>query len=264
MQIYISWSGQASYQVALSIRDLIRAVLPGIEVWVSAEDIKAGSRWSPELIRIFDQMSFSIICVDPSNQRSNWLNFEAGAIAKSIGKWNIKVFLFELTPGDLRGPLTQYQAVRLDIGDVRRMFEDIHANFSGVQISKQVLIESLETEWPDFQKAVKGINLDPIIAPVTQPQKDPSIQGGGAKLEYIDEVDEKIMTLLFINEGIDEEKIATTVYLGRGECLKHLIELERKELVWSNLSFGTRRWYVSEKGKRYLPGIYQGYGPQED
>ena len=114
MQIYISWSGQASYQVALSLRDLIRAVLPGIEVWVSGEDIKGGSRWSPELVRILDQTSFSIICADPSNQRSNWLNFEAGAIAKSTKKWNIKVFLFELKPGDLRGPLTQYQAVRVD------------------------------------------------------------------------------------------------------------------------------------------------------
>jgi hypothetical protein len=260
MQIYISWSGQASYKVALSLRDLITMVLPGVDVWVSAEDIKDGARWSPELVRIFDQAPFKILCVDPSNQKSNWLNFEAGAISKSTDKWNIKVFLFELEPHDLRGPLTQYQTIRLDEGDVRRLFEDIHANIGEIQIPKQGMIETLGYEWPDFQKIVRNITLDPSIHSVA-PDEAIAGQDDGTTLEYVDEVDEKIMTLLFINEGIEEEKIATTVYLGRGECLKHLIDLERKELVWSNLSFGTRRWYITEKGKRYLPGVYQGYGP---
>jgi hypothetical protein len=122
------------------------------------------------------------------------------------------------------------------------------------------MIETLGYEWPDFQKIVRNITLDPSIHSVA-PDEAIAGQDDGTTLEYVDEVDEKIMTLLFINEGIEEEKIATTVYLGRGECLKHLIDLERKELVWSNLSFGTRRWYITEKGKRYLPGVYQGYGP---
>jgi hypothetical protein len=261
MQLYISWSGQISYKVALSVRDLVRKVLPDIDVWVSAEDINAGSRWSPELIRIFDQMAFSIICVDPSNQRSNWLNYETGAIAKSIGRWKINVFLFDLPPDGLRGPLTQYQTIRLELMDVRKMFENIHANISGIRISKQVLNENLTMEWPEFQKIMQDIHLEPAIAPSVQLQPATQPQGDGSKLEYIDDVDEKIMTLLFINEGIDEEKIATTVYLGRGECLRHLIDLESKELVWSNLSFGTRRWYVTDKGRKYLPGVYQGYGP---
>jgi len=232
-----------------------------MDVWVSAEDIKDGARWSPELVRIFDQTSFKILCADPTNQQSSWFNFEVGAIAKSTHKWNIKVFLIELKPGELRGPLSSYQTVRLDKEDVRRLLEDIHANIPSVQVPKQEMVENLGYEWPDFQKAVKGIHMEPI-SPTVQMDATPTDRKSESTLEYIDEVDEKILTLLFINEGIDEEKIATTVYLGRGDCLKHLIDLEKKELVWSNLSFGTRRWYVTEKGKRYLPGIYQGYGTE--
>jgi hypothetical protein len=264
MQIYISWSGPASFKIASILRDFIRDVLPGIETWVSSEDIKEGARWSNELVRILDQTSFKIICADPSNHQLNWFNFELGAIAKSTDKWNIKVFLFELKPGDLRGPLSHYQTVRVDKMDVRRLFEDIHANITGVQISKAEMIESINHKWSDFMKGIENVRLEASTTSSDSDVGKSTTAGADSKLEYIDEVDEKILTLLFINQGIDEEKIATTVYLGRGECLKHLIELERKELVWSNLSFGTRRWYVTEKGKKYLPGVYQGYEPEID
>ena len=93
MQIYISWSGPASYKVALLLRDLVHTILPGVEVWVSAEDIKDGARWSPDLVRILEQSAFKILCADPSNHQTNWFNFEVGAIAKSTPKWHIKVFL---------------------------------------------------------------------------------------------------------------------------------------------------------------------------
>ncbi len=258
MQIYISWSGQSSYKVALALRDLIFTILPGIDVWMSAEDIKDGARWSPELARILDQSVMKILCVDPPNQSSSWLIFEAGAIAKSTDKWNIKIFLFELKLEELRGPLSQYQTVLLDESDVRRMFEDIHAIIDGVKISKQEMVENLGYEWPDFKKTVQNITLESGI-PSIQAKETGTERDEVTTLEYIDEVDEKILTLLFINEGIEEEKIATTVYLGRGECLRHLIDLEGKELVRSTLSYGIRRWYITDKGKKYLPGVYQGY-----
>jgi len=79
----------------------------------------------------------------------------------------------------------------------------------------------------------------------------------GVTLNYIDEIDEKILALLCVNEGVDDYKISTTVYQQRGVTLKHLINLENMNLVWSNMSFGTRRWYITDLGRKYLPGIYQ-------
>jgi len=263
MQIYISWSGQTSYTLALLLRDLIRSVLPDIELWLSADDIKDGSRWSPDLIRILDQASFGIICADPSNHLSPWLIFETGALAKAIDKWSIQVVLFELSPADMRGPLTQYQPVRIDKADMRRMFEDIHANLVQARTSRQQMLDLLEEAWPAFKRKTAQINLNAVPDGTPEARPGNAERKSGETLDYIDEVDEKILALLFVNEGIEEEKIATTVYLGRGVCLQHLIGLEQKKLVWSNLSFGTRRWYITDLGKKYLPGVYQGYSPQD-
>jgi hypothetical protein len=256
MQIFISWSGQTSYRVAILIRDLIRKLLPELELWVSAEDIQDGSRWSPDMIRILEQCIFSIICVDPSNHQLPWLNFELGAIARTIGKWNIKVFLFELRPSELRGPLTQYQPVKVDKNDVMRLLDDLTANFPHIEISHDELKQNLENIWPDFYKAIAQISLDSPKETSDQQQAEDKL-ADSKRLDYIDEIDEKILVLLFVNEGIDEDRISTTVYQTRGDTLKHLISLEKMNLVWSNMSFGTRRWYISDLGRKYLPGIYQ-------
>jgi hypothetical protein len=257
MQVFISWSGQVSYQLALLLRDLIRLVLPGIEPWVSSEDIMDGSRWSPDLVRILDQTTFGIICADPSNHTSNWLNFELGALAKSIEKWNIKVFLYELKPGELRGPLTQYQPVKIEKREVARMLEDIQANFTNIQVSQTELVANLDKHWPGFYTKVAQLNLDSTLSPASQQQESLLEEESLVAMGYIDEVSEKILALLCVNESIDEDKIATTVYLPRGETLKYLIELEKKNLVWSKMSFGTRRWYITDLGRKFLPGIYQ-------
>jgi hypothetical protein len=256
MQIFISWSGQLSYQLALLLRDLIRLVLPGLEPWVSSEDIKDGSRWSPDLIRILDQTTFGIVCADPSNHTSNWLNFELGALAKSIEKWNIKVFLYELKPGELKGPLTLYQPVKIEKREVARLFEDIQANFSHIPVTQKGIVANLDKHWPGFYTKVSQLNMDLTSSTASQQQENLPEESLAA-MGYIDEVSEKILALLCVNESIDEDKIATTVYIPRGDTLKHLIDLEKMHLVWSKMSFGTRRWYITDLGRKFLPGIYQ-------
>ena len=258
MQVYISWSGKISYRIAQLLRDLIRSIFPDLEPWVSAEDIEEGARWSPDLLKILDQADFSIICVDPSNFLSHWLHFEAGAITKSIKKWNIKVFLYELTQGELKGSLGLFQTVRIDKAEIRRMLEDIHANYIQVPISQMEVVAHLEDAWPEFRDEIAKINKDPT--PTKTQKEDTPGKEFDPKQVYLDEIDEKLLALLCVNEGIEDERIATTVYLPRGTCLQHLIEMENKELVWSNLSFGVRRWYITNFGKKFLPAFYQDLG----
>jgi hypothetical protein len=246
MPIYMSWSGQTSFKVAQILNQMIRSVFPGQETWVSVEDIHEGARWSPELLRILDRASFCILCVDPSNAHSPWLHFELGAIAKATSKWHIRVLLNELAPEELKGPLTLFQGVKIEKGDVRRMIEDIHANLSNsplnhVQINLELSMKTKEKRAETEKKAG------------TERQES----GEPVPMAHINEVDEKILVLLCVNDGLEEEKIATTVYLPRGSAQHHLIELERKELVWSNLMFGVRRWFITDLGKKYLPAYYQ-------
>lgn len=257
MQVYISWSGQASYKLANLLRDFLHLVLPGLSTWVSAEDIDDGARWSPDLIRILDKTTFSIVCVNPSNHLSPWLQFELGAISKAMGKWNIRVLLNDIKPSELRGPLTHFSPLAIEKNNILRLIEDIRANFNQIQLSEQDLIYNLDKAWPDFLKNVSQISLAaPSVTKAEQRDKK-VVDTSGETLEYVNEAGEKILALVSVNEGIDEDRIATTLYLRRGDTLLQLISLEKMGLVWSNLSFGTRRWYITDLGRKYLPGFYQ-------
>jgi len=257
MKVYISWSGQVSYKLAILLRDFIGTLLPGLETWVSAEDIDGGARWSQDLLRILDETAYSIVCADPSNHLSLWLQFELGALAKSTGKWNISVLLNKLKQSELRGPLTQFSPVTIERNNILRLIEDIHANCTQIQVSRQELILNLDKTWPEFYQNVNKISMVAPSISKTKPLDPKVVEDRDEPLEYVNEVGEKILALVSVNEGIDEDRIATTVYLRRGDTLKHLIDLEKMGLVWSTLSFGNRRWFITELGRKYLPGFYQ-------
>ncbi len=42
--------------------------------------------WSAEIVQELNEAHFGIICVTPGNRRREWLDFEAGAISKSVGE----------------------------------------------------------------------------------------------------------------------------------------------------------------------------------
>jgi hypothetical protein len=257
MQIIISWSGKTSYQVALAMRDLFRAVVPIIDVWVSSDDIEHGSRWSPDLLGMFDQTDYAIICVDPTNHLSPWLQFEIGAMAKSIDMGRMIAFLFQIQPRDINGPLSQFNTITLDQQDIYKMIDAIHMNLPGSALTSWELKKGLDNAWPDFIDKLTALKISLAKETTTSQKETTKDQESADTVEYIDEVDEKILVLLHINTGIDEDKLASRVYLSRGDCLKHLISLEQKKMVWSKMTFGSRSWYITDYGRKYLPGIYQ-------
>jgi len=258
MQVYISWSGKTNYKLALRIRDLIRKVTPGLEVWVSAEDIEEGTRWSSDFIQILNEVAFGIICVDPSNHQSPWMQFELGAIAKSIDKYNIRVFLYNLTTSEITKPLTLFPPLSLEKNEFKSLFDDLSAVFPKARIPRFEMIDRLNKEWENFENDLVEINLAKKGSVDEGEEERIRVEIASREIGYINEIGQNILALISVNEGIDEERIATTMYISRNDTLRYLIDLENKELVHSSLSFGIRRWYITEAGEQYLPGVYQG------
>jgi len=257
MQIYFSWAGETSYRVALSVRELINAIFPRLDLWVPSEDIQGGVRWSSKLTQYLDQSSIGVICVDPSNYLSRWVQFEAGAIAKSIEMDKIKLIRFQLNAENIRGPLAQFHSIGVDKNEILEFLELVRSNIDHFTISYMELRANLDLNWSNFEGKLAKLRVEPIPEPLESIQPFDFKEDDSNAVEYLAGVEEKILQLLFVNNGIDGDKISSRVYLSRGQCQQHLIDLEKKNLVWSNLNLGTRYWYITDLGKKYLPGIYQ-------
>ena len=113
MRVFLSWSGAVSHSVALAFRGWLPSVIQSLEPYVSSEDIDKGARWSTEMAQELEKSRYGIICVTKENVNKPWINFEAGALSRSIEKATavpfssaVSPFLFGLKSTDFEGPLT--------------------------------------------------------------------------------------------------------------------------------------------------------------
>ncbi len=111
--VFISWSGDKSKDIASKIKTWLPTVIQTIRPWMS-EDIQAGVRWSSEISKRLSESRLGIICVTQDNMNSRWLHFEAGAISKELGD-DARVYpiLIDLTLEDVQYPLAQFQSIEL-------------------------------------------------------------------------------------------------------------------------------------------------------
>jgi hypothetical protein len=121
---------------------------------MSEQDLAAGARWSPEIARHLSSAKFGIICVTAENQAEPWLVFEAGAISASLES-RVCVLLLGMTESDLRPPLSQFQAKRVDSAGVRDILKSLKEQLGDQAPSDIDLL--LSTWWPNLHDALSKI-----------------------------------------------------------------------------------------------------------
>jgi hypothetical protein len=152
MKVFLSWSGELSRSVAEALREWIPNVLQAVDPWISSEDIDKGARWSSDIAGELNKTKFGIICVTPDNLEAPWLNFEAGALSKTLDKTFVCPYLFGLKPSDLRGPLVQFQACLSQKEDTRRLIGTLNAALEKEGLSDRQLDKTFEVWWPELEK----------------------------------------------------------------------------------------------------------------
>ena len=96
MRVFKSWAKPQSRAVARLLRDWFPFVINAIQPWMSEEDIDKGARWNANIAEELEGSNFGIICLTPENLESSWLNFEAGALSKTVDKHSSAHFCFVL------------------------------------------------------------------------------------------------------------------------------------------------------------------------
>src|SRR5579859_5009320 len=95
MKIFISWSGESSRKIAIALKEWLPDVFVLLDTatWMSEHDIDAGARWAHRLSQVLEEAKFGIICLTRENQKSPWVLFEAGALAKSVQESRVIPYL---------------------------------------------------------------------------------------------------------------------------------------------------------------------------
>jgi class 3 adenylate cyclase len=149
MNIFISWSGAKSREVATALRQWIPALLPSSEPWI-ASDLPAGSDWSREITHRLQQARSGIICLTADNRDSPWLLFEAGALARS---GRLYLYLVDFEPVELAGPFAQFQATRANKDGTWRLISALNNTTEG-QVPEDVLRPQFDERWPQLQRTL--------------------------------------------------------------------------------------------------------------
>jgi hypothetical protein len=170
MKVFISWSGDISHNVALELREWLPLVLQSVEPYVSSEDIEKGARWSTEVGRQLDETAFGILCVTTDNAGSPWLNFEAGALSKSVDTSRVTPFLLGLRAADLTPPLSQFQATLPNLDDVTGLIKSINT-VTERPIDDSRLLEVVQMWWPRLEERLSAVSSK-TVEPGEEPKRD--------------------------------------------------------------------------------------------
>lgn len=228
MKVFISWSGDLSHKVARVLRDWIPLVIQAVDPYLSS-DIKKGERWFLDISKMLDQTSYGIICVVPGNVGEPWLNFEAGALSKSLNGSRVSPFLFGLTTSVLEGPLTQFQATIFDKEDLKKLVQSINDAFQSKPLSEEKLAKQFEALWGRLEGELNAL----LHFLPERELEDQEGEGNKAMAEAkgleLDDLELNVLNILGGEEGpVAIFDIADTLDLSTQRAIYHVEILEDK------------------------------------
>jgi len=153
MKIFLSWSGPLSHAIALAFRDWLPQMLNKVAPYVSSEDIDKGERWASDIAKELEASSFGIIFITPGNLNAPWINFEAGALSKTVDRSHVVPFLFGMKRSEVVGPLLQFQSAVDDQHDVEKLIRTINGRLKDEdRRSESQLQTAFEVWYPHLRK----------------------------------------------------------------------------------------------------------------
>lgn len=159
MKVFLSWSGDQSHKVALVFRDWFPSVIQCLSPYVSSEDIDKGARWSTDIAAELEDSTFGILCVTKENLTAPWLNFEAGALSKTMDKAFVSPFLFNIKRSEVDGPILQFQSTIFEKEDIKKLLKTLNKACGDDKLTDERLDKAFEVWYPPLEKELKNIQI---------------------------------------------------------------------------------------------------------
>ncbi|MDL5143111.1 toll/interleukin-1 receptor domain-containing protein [Bacillus atrophaeus] len=160
MKVFLSWSGKLSKDVATEFSRWIPQVLQFVKPFLSSEDIEKGSRWGHEIAKNLEESTHGVFFVTKDNIGAPWINFEAGALSKSLENSHVWTLLINMNNSDLNeGPLRQFQTTLFSKNDVKSLVKDINSANGENGLDDNIVEMSFEKWWPDLENSINELIL---------------------------------------------------------------------------------------------------------
>ncbi|MCH8043433.1 MAG: hypothetical protein IID44_06905 [Planctomycetes bacterium] len=158
MKVFLSWSGDASLKVAEALYDWLPDMFPTVEPFMSRE-IAKGESGRSVIAENLENTHVGIICLTATNLTAPWILFESGALSKSIDQRQVMTYLFDLEPGQISQPLSEFQAtIAKNEQDNYRLARTINrALDSNDRRSDERLKRAFNKWWDDLEGKLKQI-----------------------------------------------------------------------------------------------------------
>lgn len=156
MKVFISWSGKRSKALANALKEWMPYIVQHSEPWVSDKDISAGERWAQKIAGELESSNFGILCITPENISSEWILFEAGALSKAMQDAKVIPLLFGLELSELSGPLSQFQALKVDEQGMLETLKAIN-DASDNKTNENTIDQLVPALWSQLQEKLDAI-----------------------------------------------------------------------------------------------------------
>lgn len=155
MKLFVSWSGEYSRQIAAALKQWIPAVIQSVEVFYSPEDIEKGDDWNSRLNQELEECKYGIVCLTPENVKAPWINFEAGALAKTMDS-RVSALMLGIETSDVKGPLSRFQNTRFEKEDFKKLVRSIN-RATDKPLDSGVLDYIFDNMWPHLRTSLADI-----------------------------------------------------------------------------------------------------------
>ncbi len=158
MDVYISWSGKTSGELAKALGDWLPSVIQAVKPFCSEEDIEKGSRGNRIMDEELEKADIGLLCLTRDNLEAPWIMFEAGSLSKRLDMSRVCPILFQgLQKTDLKATLSNFQASLFNKGEMKKVVGMLNNQLGEDKLKSTVLDDVFDKFWPDLDRNVKTI-----------------------------------------------------------------------------------------------------------